>query len=259
MISSAIPSARYSWSFFSLMSVNGSTAMDFSEIAAAAGATVGIPAATGCSVATSFDGQNLSTPNRRGQIAQAPRPASVIPSAATSAIVRVRLGRGARGCAACGGASGTLSRYARTGLEMFLSACSPRSSHTIPSLLRTCSSTAADRQIAPGSASVCSRAATFTPSPNSRPSSRRTSPRCAPIRKRMRRASGSAALRAASTRWISIAHSTASRAAGNSARKLSPVKSARRPRCSAIRALTCSRQARSVRTVPSSSSAMRRE
>jgi hypothetical protein len=62
MISSAIPSAKYSWSFFSLRSPNGSTAIDFSGIALGAGA-LDWPADTdGCAPPEGrFDRTNLST------------------------------------------------------------------------------------------------------------------------------------------------------------------------------------------------------
>ncbi len=64
MSSSERPSEKYSWSFFSLMSRKGKTATDLSEIAVAAGAVRSATSATGvagCSVARSFDSQNLST------------------------------------------------------------------------------------------------------------------------------------------------------------------------------------------------------
>ncbi len=81
------------------------------------------------------------------------------------------------------------------------------------------------------------------------------------LRRACRRArpAGTAALRALRTRWISAAASTASVAVGNSARKLSPVKSTTRPRCSPTRFVISVRYAVSRRTVSSSSSAISRE
>src|SRR5262245_26316732 len=55
-----------------------------------------------------------------------------------------------------------------------------------------------------------------------RASSKTTSPRLMPMRKRMRRVSSTSALRCAMTRWIATAHSTALRTLGNSARIPSP-------------------------------------
>src|SRR5215469_5382755 len=66
---------------------------------------------------------------------------------------------------------------------MFLTPCCPISAKPIGSFSPTCSRTEALTQISPGSASVCSRAATLTPSPNMSPSSTITSPRLMPIRK----------------------------------------------------------------------------
>ena len=74
-VSSAIPSAKYSWSFFSLMSVKGNTAMDLSLTTFAA-------VVVGCFVAACFVSQNL--------------PANIAVSVATTAspaATRIRLRR----------------------------------------------------------------------------------------------------------------------------------------------------------------------
>src|SRR5215472_5711556 len=57
---------------------------------------------------------------------------------------------------------------------MFLTLCWPISAKPIGNFSPTCSRTEALTQISPGSASVCSRAATLTPSPNMSPSSTMT-------------------------------------------------------------------------------------
>ena len=58
-----------------------------------------------------------------------------------------------------------IERQTCMGRVMFLSVCRPPSSKTASSRLRTSSCTRADRQIPPGVATSCKRAATFTPSP----------------------------------------------------------------------------------------------
>src|SRR5215471_392659 len=78
---------------------------------------------------------------------------------------------------------------------MFLTLWSPMSKKPIGNFSPTCSRTEALTQISPGSASVSRRAATLTPSPKMSPSSTITSPRLMPIRRRMRRGSGTCALR----------------------------------------------------------------
>lgn len=101
--SSAIPSAKYSWSLFSLRSVNGSTAMDFSL-------TTFVAACVGCFVAARLASQNLSA-NSAASAATTPSPAAS----------RIRFGRDL-GCAAearpagVAGATATMvSGAARTG------------------------------------------------------------------------------------------------------------------------------------------------
>src|SRR6516164_5555680 len=74
----------------------------------------------------------------------------------------------------------------RTGLVMFLTCCSPRSSKAMSRRSRTCSCAAALRQIPPGSASASSRAAMLTPSPKMSPSSIMMSPTLMPMRNSMR-------------------------------------------------------------------------
>ena len=67
----------------------------------------------------------------------------------------------------------------RTGSLMFLIRCSPRSSNLPPTLPFTATQTDSDRTMPPGSASPCNRAAMFTPSPYTAPSSFSiTSPKC---------------------------------------------------------------------------------
>ena len=85
-----------------------------------------------------------------------------------------------------------------------------------------------------------------------------TSPRWMPMRKRMRRSSGSERFSASSAFWISIAQRTEPTTLGNSASRLSPGASTRRPRKVSIRRAMRSRWDCSVRTVASSSSFMRR-
>ncbi len=79
------------------------------------------------------------------------------------------------------------------------------------------------------------------------------------MRNSIARPAGTAAFRARITRWISAAAATASVAVGNSARKLSTVKSTTRPRCSPTRFATSVRYAATLRTVSPSSSAISRE
>src|SRR6266508_2139618 len=57
------------------------------------------------------------------------------------------------------------TRYTRTGLAMFLTACSPRSSYLGASLVLTCSYTVPEMQMPPASARPSRRAAILTPSP----------------------------------------------------------------------------------------------
>src|SRR3984957_6981298 len=70
-----------------------------------------------------------------------------------------------------------------TGLTMFLTCCSPRSSKAMSRRSRTCSRAAALRQILPGSARASRRAAMLTPSPKMSPSSMMMSPILMPTRK----------------------------------------------------------------------------
>src|SRR5574341_538652 len=91
-----------------------------------------------------------------------------------------------------------------------------------------------------------------------RPSSSITSPRLTPMRKVMRRFSGSAPLHWPSCACIAAAASTASTALANSASMLSPGMSTTRPRCFATTSATRLRQVVSVRTVAASSSPIRR-
>src|SRR5215472_5200417 len=76
--------------------------------------------------------------------------------------------------------------YTRSGLAMFLTCCSPRSSKEQSSLSRIWSRTTREMQIPLGSASASSRAATFTPSPKMSCSSTITSPRLTPSRNSIR-------------------------------------------------------------------------
>src|SRR5262245_61820188 len=91
-----------------------------------------------------------------------------------------------------------------------------------------------------------------------RPSSSITSPRLTPMRKLMRRFSGSAQLHSPSCTCIAAAASTASTALANSASTLSPGMSTTRPRCFVTTSVTRPRQVVSVRTVAASSSPIRR-
>ena len=59
----------------------------------------------------------------------------------------------------------SLAPYTLIGTAMFLNCCSPRESNTAGSLLPTAARTISETQMPPGSANVCRRAATFTPSP----------------------------------------------------------------------------------------------
>ncbi len=73
--------------------------------------------------------------------------------------------------------------HARTGCGMFLTSMAPRSSKSTSSLVATWRCTASDTQIPPTSACASNRAAMFTPSPYTSPSSSTiTSPRLMPIR-----------------------------------------------------------------------------
>jgi len=61
--------------------------------------------------------------------------------------------------------AGARSAKTRIGRAMFLTVCSPRSSSSAAILPATWSRTEPDIATPPGSASVCRRAATLTPSP----------------------------------------------------------------------------------------------
>jgi hypothetical protein len=124
---------------------------------------------------------------------------------------------------------------------MFFTSCAPRKSKPSDSLFLTCSNTEPETSTPPGSASCCSLAAMLTPSPKRSPPSTITSPRLMPIRSSMRRPSGSAAFRSASSRWMRTAQSTAFTTLANSASTLSPDVLTSRPRCPAIFSMIASR------------------
>jgi hypothetical protein len=87
-----------------------------------------------------------------------------------------------------------------------------------------------DTVMPPGSASPCSRAAMFTPSPYTVPSAFSiTSPRCTPMRKRMRRSMASASATALTCAWIASAAVTAPATVPNTANTESPAMSMTRP------------------------------
>jgi hypothetical protein len=111
---------------------------------------------------------------------------------------------------------------ARTGSTMFLNRCSPRAVNVTGSLVPSWSRTAPERQIPPGSASACSRAVMLTPSPKRLSPSTITSPRCTPIRNRIRSPAGRFSFSLAIVCCTAMAHSTASTALAKSARMLSP-------------------------------------
>ena len=136
--------------------------------------------------------------------------------------------------ATCGVARGSpwssrQTRNTRMGRGMFLRCWAPRSVKARPVRAPTSSRTIAVTQIPPGSASACTRAATFKPSPYARVPSYITSPRLTPMRKRICCSGGTVALRSAIVRWIAMAHSTACWTLRNSARMPSPAVSWMRP------------------------------
>src|SRR6516164_5966855 len=110
----------------------------------------------------------------------------------------------------------------------------------------------------PGSAADCNRAATLTPSPSRSSPSSITSPRLTPMRNLTCRCSGNWSLRVRSAAWISVAHRTASTALPNSARIASPAVLKTRPRCRATSFSKTSLCPRKVRSVCSSSWAIKR-
>src|ERR1700733_16247101 len=93
MSSSQSPSEKYSWSFFWLMSTNGSTATDFSEIAGVAGAAAGVTAAIGRSLVACFDNQNFSTTKYASAIASTATEAMRIHRGCGVAELRARVRR----------------------------------------------------------------------------------------------------------------------------------------------------------------------
>src|SRR5580704_4963233 len=105
---------------------------------------------------------------------------------------------------------------------MFFRRWPPSATNAAGSLVPIWSRTAAETQIPPGSAKVCSRAAMLTPSPSRFAPSTTTSPRCTPMRNCMRSPAGRSAFSAAIACWTAIAHSTASTALAKSASTLSP-------------------------------------
>jgi hypothetical protein len=106
--------------------------------------------------------------------------------------------------------------------------------------------------------SPSSRAAIFTPSPKISSSLTMTSPTLTPIRKRIRRPSGSLSLALSSAPWTSIAQRTASSTLTNSASTLSPAVFAIRPRCRVMSSSTRARRADNVAIVASSLTYIRR-
>ena len=126
--------------------------------------------------------------------------------------------------------------------------------------LRTATCTDSDRVMPPGSANACSRAAMLTPSPYTVPSAFSiTSPRCTPMRKRMRRSSGSASASALTWAWIASDAVTAPAAVPNTASTESPAMSMTLPCCASICARNTARAASSAATVALSSMAISRE
>jgi hypothetical protein len=113
---------------------------------------------------------------------------------------------------------------ARTGLAMFLSCCSPRSSKPTSSLLSTSLYTFSEIRMPPGSAAPSSRTAMLIPSPKRSPSAPTiTSPRLTPMRSLRE-------LRPdAMPSCISTAHRTAADGLANSANAPSPVVLISRP------------------------------
>ena len=143
---------------------------------------------------------------------------------------------------------------------MFFTACSPWSSKLAATLPFTALRIDSDTVMPPGSASACSRAAMFTPSPYTVPSAFSiTSPRCTPMRKRMRRSSGSASASGSICACIASAAVTAPAAVPNTASTESPAMSMTRPCCASICARNTARAASSAATVAWSSMAISRE
>ena len=111
----------------------------------------------------------------------------------------------------------------------------------------------------PGSARPCSRAAMLTPSPYTVPSAFSiTSPRCTPMRKRMRRSSGALGLRLEFLLGLSAAV-TAPAAVSNTASTESPAVSITRPSLAKMWARNTPRADSSAITVARSSTDIRRE
>ncbi len=149
---------------------------------------------------------------------------------------------------------------ARTGCTMFFTACSPWSSNATALRLRCVIWTVSDTVMPPGSASASKRAAMLTPSPYTVPSAFSiTSPRCTPIRNRIRRSSGRGSAACASSFCTVSAALTAPLAVSNTASTESPAMSTTRPWFDSISLRKMPRAASSAATVARSSVAMRRE
>jgi hypothetical protein len=89
---------------------------------------------------------------------------------------------------------------------MFFTDCSPRSAKLAGIFPLAALRTDADTATPPGGASPSSRDAMFTPSPQIVPSGFSiTSPRCTPMRNRIRRSSGSACAARSRACWIDSA------------------------------------------------------
>jgi transposase len=112
----------------------------------------------------------------------------------------------------------------------FANRIGPRSATASSSLPLTWRYASSDRQIAPGLATLCNRAAMLTPSPIRSPSlSSTTSPRWMPIRNSMRLSGATLALRSTIPLWTSMAQLTASTTLRNSMMLPPPVRLTMRP------------------------------
>ena len=137
---------------------------------------------------------------------------------------------------------------------MFLRLCSPISAKSAATLPRTCRKASTEMQMPPGSAMPSRRAAILTPSPMMSSPSIRTSPRCRPMRKSIRRASETPSLRCVIRSCSAIAHWTARTTEPNSISRPSPVVLKIRPLCWAISGSAAPRCSRNACAVPASSS-----
>jgi len=151
-------------------------------------------------------------------------------------------------------------RYVRTGSAMFLTVCAPWSSKLAPTFPLTAIRTESETVIPPGSARPSRRDAILTPSPYTVPSAFSIrSPRCTPMRNRMRRSSGAASAKGPICAWIASAADTAPVAVSKTASTESPAMSMTRPWLDSIWARNTARAASSAATVDRSSVDIRRE